>query len=82
MKDNRRDTGFCYEVCNANRKFAPLPSSIYREYTTLRFRDREFLAVSEYDLFLRARFGENYLRELPPEDQRKPSHCRNILIER
>ena len=81
-KYNCRTTGFCYEICNPNKNFVPLPSSIYQEYTTLLFRDREFLAVSRYDDFLRTRFGCQYMNTLPPEDQRKPSHCQNILIER
>lgn len=79
---NGHDTGLCYEVCNSNRNFKPLPSEIYQNLTTLRFRDREFLAVARYDEFLRSRFGENYMSELPPEEKRKPSHCANILIER
>lgn len=78
---NQSDTGFCYEVCNSNKNFKPLPSTIYKNCIRLRFRDREFLAVSCYDQFLKSRFGENYLHELPPEDKRKPSHCQNILIE-
>lgn len=81
-KYNNSDTGFCYEVCNANKKFKSLPSSMYQNLTTLRFRNREFLAVSGYDQFLRSRFGEDYRIELPSEDQRKPSHCQNILIKR
>ncbi len=81
-KYNDADTGFCYEVCNANKKFKPLPSSIYRNLTTLRFKDQAFLAVSEYDQFLQSRFGKNYMNELPPVEEREPSHCQNILIER
>ena len=34
----------------------------------------------EYDRFLRPRFGENYLTELPDESLRKPSHNPNIKI--
>ena len=79
---NGVDTGCCYEVCNSNSRFKPLPSAIYQNLTTLRFRDGEFLAVAEYDVFLRSRFGENYMSELPDEKDRKPSHCQNILIER
>ena len=79
---NGEATGFCYEVCNPNSKFKPLPEGIYQNLTTLRFRDREFWAVSEFDQFLRSRFGEEYMQQLPPEEQRKPSHCQNILIER
>lgn len=79
---NNQATGLCYEVCNSNRKFKPLPSDLYHNLTRLRFRDGEFLAVSRYDEFLKSRFGENYIHELPPEEKRKPSHCQNIQLER
>ena len=81
-KYNDADTGYCYEICNANKKFKPLPSGIYHNLTEVRFRDRMFWAVSQYDEFLKSRFGKNYMNELPPEDQHKPSHSQNILIER
>ena len=74
--------GYSYEVCNFNSKFKPLPSALYRNHTTLRFRNREFMAVADYDTFLRSRFGQDYMLTLPPEEKRQPSHCRNILIER
>lgn len=79
---NAQDTGYCYEVCNSNRHFQPMPSEVYRNLTRLQFRAGEFLAVARYDEFLKSRFGENYMNELPPEEKRKPSHCQNILLER
>ena len=77
-KHNGKGTGYRYEVCNSNRKFKPLPSSIYEELIELPFRDGKYLAVKDYDFFLRSRFGDNYMDTLPDEKDRKPSHCANI----
>ena len=79
---NDHNTGYCYEVCNSNRRFKPLPEEIYTDLKRIRFRDHEFMAVAEYDTFLKSRFGTNYIHELPDEEQRKPSHCQNILLEK
>lgn len=79
---NATNTGYCYEVCNSNKRFKPLPEEIYFNLTKLRFRNHEFMAVEKYDTFLKSRFGENYMNELPEEDKRKPSHCQNILLEK
>ena len=79
-KYNKKETGYRYEVCNSNRKFKPLPAEIYDEFVELRFRDGSFLAVQEYDTFLRSQFGDDYMTTLPAEEQRKPSHCANIYI--
>ena len=86
-KYNGKNTGFKYEVCNSNKKFKPLPAEIYAELTELQFRDRKFLAVKEYDAFLRSRFGESYMEELPAEEKNAISHrgvamrafCRQFL---
>ena len=80
-KYNKKSTGYRYEVCNSNRKFKPLRADIYDNVTELPFRDGMFYAVRDYDEFLRSRFGENYMNELPPEESRRPSHCANIYIE-
>lgn len=80
QKYNKKDTGYIYEVCNSNRNFPPMPSSIYMEYTELPFRDKSFMAIKEYDMLLKSRFGENYMETLPPEEKRKPSHNSNIKI--
>ena len=79
-KYNKQETGYIYEVSNSNRKFKPLKSEIYFSHTELNFRDKKFMAVSAYDEFLKSRFGENYMDELPDEDSRKPSHSPNIRI--
>ena len=46
----------------------------------LKFRDGMYLAVEEYDEFLKSRFSPNYMNELPDENDRHPSHCPNIKI--
>lgn len=79
-KYNNKNTGYIYEVCNSNRSFKPLKSEMYSSLTELRFRDKEFMAVSNYDDFLKSRFGENYMNELPSEEKRKPSHNQNIRV--
>ena len=79
-KYNGQETGFRYEICNPNRKFKPLPAEIYEEFTELQFRDEKFLAVKEYDTFLRSRFGDKFMEQLPAEEKRKPSHCSNIYV--
>lgn len=77
---NKKGTDFIYEVCNSNRKFAPLPSSMYLEYTTLKFRDGSFMAIKQYDKFLKSRFGENYMTDMPSEEERIPSHHQTVIL--
>ena len=77
---NGKNTGYFYEVCNANRKFPAMPRAIYDETIRIPFRDGEYEASKDYDSFLKSRFGEQYMAELPPEEARKPSHNQNIRI--
>ncbi len=79
-KYNNIKTDHKYEICNRNRKFKPLNSEIYEEYIELEFRGKNFFAVKEYDLFLKSRFGENYMSELPAEEERKPSHRGDVEL--
>ncbi len=79
-KYNYKDTDYIYEICNSNQKFKPLKAEMYKNLVELPFRDKKFLAVADYDNFLKSRFGENYANELPSEEKRKPSHNQNIRI--
>ena len=79
---NGKGTGYTYEVCNSNRKFKPLESRMYENLTELQFRDKKFMAISEYDKFLKSRFGDDYMESLPKEEDRRPSHNRNIIIDK
>lgn len=75
-----KNTGYLYEVCNANKKFPAMPRYIYEETIRIPFRDGEYEASKHYDQFLKSRFGENYMETLPPEEARKPSHNQNIRV--
>ncbi len=77
---NKRDTGYIYEVCNSNKKFAPLKKSIYENYKDLAFRDIKAMAICEYDALLKSRFGEGYMDEMPDEDKRIPSHHQTVVL--
>ncbi len=45
---------------------------LFSEMMNLDFEDSSFCAISKYDLFLKAQYGD-YM-QLPPEDQRHPYH--------
>ena len=77
---NTKETGYIYEVCNSNRKFQPMKSEMYHEYTQLKFRDADFMAVKEYDSFLKSRFGEHYAEEMPPDEERICSHHETVVF--
>ena len=79
-KYNGKNTGYFYEVCNANRRFPAMPRNTYDETIQLPFRDGKYEASKAYDAFLKSRFGEKYMEELPPEEARKPSHNPNVRI--
>ena len=79
-KYNEKETGYIYEISNPNRKFSPTPSSMYMEYTELQFRDKKFMAIKDYDEFLKSRFGENYSNEFPDKDKRKASHNLDVEV--
>ena len=79
-KYNKKETGYIYEVSNPNRNFSPLPSEMYMKHVELQFRDKKFMAIKDYDKFLKSRFGENYANEIPAEDKRKASHNLDIEV--
>ena len=79
-KHNGKNTGYFYEVCNANKKFPAMPRNIYDDTMRLNFRDGAYEASAQYDSFLKSRFGERYMDTLPPEAARKPSHNQNIRV--
>jgi len=57
-----------------------MPRELYDETVRISFRDGEYEASSQYDRFLKSRFGEDYMDTLPPEEVRKPSHNQNIRV--
>ena len=82
QKYNKLNTGYTYEVCNSNKKFAPLKTELYTEWNELQFRDKKFMAIKGYNELLKDRFGKDYMDVLPKEEDRKPSHNQNIRLKK
>ena len=78
--NNKKKTELRYEICNSNKKFAPLRYDLYENYIELDFGGNRFLAVKDYDEFLKTRFGKDYMREMPSEDKRGRSHIQEVYI--
>ena len=79
--NNKSTTEMRYEICNSNRRFKPLPYEMYDEYIELDFGDRPFFAIKNYDYFLKTRFGEDYMLNMPSEDKRGRSHMQEVYID-
>ena len=52
--------------------FPPFPASYMKEFVEVEFEGRKFLAMKEYDSFLRGIYGD-YM-QFPPLAERKPKH--------
>lgn len=48
------------------------PKSCFNEYCRMKFERKEYMAISDYDTFLKIRYGD-YM-QLPPESERKAKH--------
>ncbi len=79
--NNKKKTEQRYEICNSNKRFKPLPYEMYEDYAMMPFGDKSFMAVKNYDFFLKTRFGENYMAEMPSEDKRGRSHIQEVYID-
>lgn len=49
-----------------------MPANIFHSYTEVAFEGKQFAAITEYDRFLRALYGD-YM-QLPPEEKQKTHH--------
>ena len=57
--------------------FTPFPSDFMDEYVFLQFEDKEYMCLKQYDLLLRAFFGD-YM-QLPPVEERTSLHDAKII---
>lgn len=69
---NNQETNRVAALALWHNNFPPFPSSYLKEFVSVVFEGNNFKAISRYDEFLRAIYGD-YL-QLPPEDQRRPKH--------
>ena len=79
VKENHKKERFLYELCNQNSHFNPLPADIYNNLVEIPFGGFLVSSIEKYDIFLKSRFGDDYLLVTPPLEKRKPSHCQNIF---
>ena len=66
---NVSDTPYCGPVSGGMGTREIYPKEVFEKYTELEFEGRRFMAISEWDAFLRQQFGD-YM-QLPPEKDRK-----------
>lgn len=59
---------FFYEMVAGTQCKHPIPKKVFESYSDVRFEDRVYMSVSDYDQYLRLTFG-NYMT-LPPESKR------------
>lgn len=57
---------WCCELCRLRRLY---PKSIFHDYTVIRFEDRDFMAIKDYDTYLKIQYGD-YMTP-PPVDEQK-----------
>lgn len=72
-KQNNKNSEYVAVLTAGNEK-GIMPTTLYHETIEVEFEGEKFIAVKDYDYFLRKMYGENYM-ELPPEDKRI---CHNL----
>lgn len=72
MKNNFDESKFCGAVCGSYRKREIMPQGVYSEYIEVLFEGKSFLALKNYDYYLKHIYGD-YM-QLPPEEKRITHH--------
>lgn len=72
QKNNGVPCDYYYEMVAGMKCKKPIPTKIFDNYQYLQFEDRKYLAVSDFDQYLRLTFGD-YM-QLPPIEQRVRTH--------
>ncbi|MBO4235915.1 MAG: LicD family protein [Firmicutes bacterium] len=65
-------------VCGAYREKEIMPQKTFTEYIELPFEDTTFMAISDYDSYLKAHYGD-YM-QLPPEKKRVTHHTYKAFL--
>jgi lipopolysaccharide cholinephosphotransferase len=74
-KKNFNKVKYCAPMSGSYREKEILPTSLHDNYTLLKFENKEFYAISDYDKYLSSVYG-NYM-ELPPVEKRVSHHTFN-----
>lgn len=71
-KDSGRgECPYTYEMIAGLKCKRPIPSGVFHEYADIRFEDRTYMSVKDYDTYLRQTFG-NYMT--PPPMKEREQH--------
>lgn len=71
-KKEDRDCPLVFEMIAGAICKSPIPKEVFDSFSEIRFENRNYMAVSDYDTYLTATFGD-YMT-LPPEEKRVPHH--------
>lgn len=63
-------------ICGRNGMREHMPASVFKEYIPIRFEGIDFMAIKEYDFYLKSLYNE-YMK-LPPEEERTAHHNLNV----
>lgn len=69
---NSCDAPLVFEMVAGIKCKKPMPKSIFEEYVVIRFENRSYMAVKDYDTYLTLTFGD-YMTP-PPIEKRKREH--------
>ncbi len=69
---NNTRSEYLYEMIAGMKCKSPIPMSVFCSYERISFENRTYMAVSDYDSYLSATFG-NYMK-LPPKEKQIKEH--------
>lgn len=72
QKYNDNDCDLVYEMIAGARCKTPMNIDVFHDFISIEFEGRKYMAVSDYDTYLQATFGD-YMK-LPPEDKQVRTH--------
>ena len=72
QKNNSTTSPYVYEMIAGQKCKRPMSTDVFKTFVDIKFENREYMAVSDYDTYLTATFG-NYM-QLPPKEQQVRTH--------
>lgn len=68
QKKENLDCQYCFEMVAGTINKKPIPFKVFETYEDIPFENRKYMAVKDYDTYLKSTFGD-YMK-LPPEEKR------------
>lgn len=76
-KKNGKDCPYVFEMTSGLLCKKPMPKSIFKIYKDVKFEDRTYMSVEDYDTYLTNTFGD-YMK-LPPVEKRVSHHSNSYF---